>query len=127
MDGGPLVTRDEIDKAVGKAAVDHEGLRTKYKLQPVNVYQYLAKELNATQMKVHLDSKLGWQYSKPFPDWAVRQRARQDLMKMLGMMSEESGSPVTVNLVAALRELEEKRSVKVEEQLAIEIIEDDLK
>jgi len=55
----------------------------------------LADELNAEESKTYFDGKSGkWQYSKKFPLWPIRQKARQDAHRLSGhYLESDSGAP----------------------------------
>jgi len=76
------VTAEELSRAIATAPLEaclrKDGITRKF------LVQKLKAELNATEVKAFNDKGV-IVYSKPLVDWDIRQRARMDAQKLMGL------------------------------------------
>lgn len=84
------VGKDELVKAVG---ADMASILEGVNLGVQELAVALAEEMKAAEPKVYYDGKKGWQYSEPQPLHGIRQRARQDAQRLLGLFDDAGGLP----------------------------------
>jgi hypothetical protein len=76
------LTNDDITKAL--ASPMEEVLR-KEKITPEYLAKKLKRELNAKEVKVFHNKDTGVIYSEKMVSWTIRQKAREDAQKLLGL------------------------------------------
>jgi len=89
-------------------------------ITPDYLARKLKAELNAKSVKVFLDAKTGRVlYSEKMIDWQIRQKARQDAVRLLGLEP-----PLQGDFNHAIREAsqEERELARVAAKIALEMI-----
>jgi hypothetical protein len=91
-------------------------------ITPDYLARKLKAELNAKSVKVFLDAKTGRVlYSEKMIDWQIRQKARQDAVRLLGL---EPPQRIQGDFNHAIREAsqEERELARVAAKIALEMI-----
>jgi len=115
------VTHEEMIDAILRPiedALEGEGITPEY------LAKKLKKELNAKEVKTFFDQKTGQVvYSKKMIAWQIRQKAREDVHKLLGHypaekheLTGEDGQPIRVDLRGQMNLTALKNAIKRDQE-----------
>ncbi len=120
------LTNDDVQRAIGNPITEVFG---KLGITPEYLARKLKRELNAKETKVFNpkgnDSEEGLLYSKPLIAWSIRQRAREDAQKLLGLYPAEKHElnipgVLTIDQISPERRERAKRAAEIAAKIAVE-------